>query len=58
VKQMNGGYKVSLRSNGKVDVAEVAQKFNGGGHKFAAGCKFADVSADEVVRLLVKEFGG
>ena len=55
VKQMNGGYKVSLRSNGKVDVAEVAQRFNGGGHKFAAGCKFADVSADEVVKLLVSE---
>lgn len=55
VKEMNGGYKVSLRSNGKVDVAEIAQKFNGGGHKFAAGCKFADVSADEVVGLLVEE---
>ncbi len=31
-------YKVSLRSNGKVDVAEVAAYFGGGGHVRAAGC--------------------
>ena len=31
-------YKVSLRSNGKVDVARVASSFGGGGHVRAAGC--------------------
>lgn len=32
-------YKVSLRSNcDEVDVAEIAEKFGGGGHKRAAGC--------------------
>lgn len=31
-------YKVSLRSNGDVDVAKVAERFGGGGHKRAAGC--------------------
>lgn len=31
-------YKVSLRSNGKVDVAKVAAFFGGGGHVLAAGC--------------------
>lgn len=31
-------YKVSLRSNGKVDVAAVAAYFGGGGHVRAAGC--------------------
>lgn len=31
-------YKVSLRSNGKVDVAAVASYFGGGGHVRAAGC--------------------
>lgn len=30
-------YKVSLRSNGKVDVAEIAMMFGGGGHVRAAG---------------------
>lgn len=33
-----GEYKVSLRSNGKVDVAAVASYFGGGGHVLAAGC--------------------
>lgn len=31
-------YKVSMRSNGKVDVAAVASMFGGGGHVRAAGC--------------------
>ena len=31
-------YKVSLRSLGSVNVAEVAQMFGGGGHERAAGC--------------------
>lgn len=31
-------YKVSMRSNGKVNVAEVASLFGGGGHVLAAGC--------------------
>lgn len=31
-------YKVSMRSNGLVDVAEIASYFGGGGHMRAAGC--------------------
>ncbi|MBR2950394.1 MAG: bifunctional oligoribonuclease/PAP phosphatase NrnA [Lachnospiraceae bacterium] len=31
-------FKVSMRSNGKVDVAKVASVFGGGGHVRAAGC--------------------
>ncbi|MBR4719701.1 MAG: bifunctional oligoribonuclease/PAP phosphatase NrnA [Lachnospiraceae bacterium] len=31
-------YKVSMRSNGKVNVAEIASFFGGGGHVRAAGC--------------------
>jgi phosphoesterase RecJ-like protein len=31
-------WKVSLRSKGDVDVAEIAEAFGGGGHKRAAGC--------------------
>ena len=31
-------YKVSMRSNGVVDVAKVAAYFGGGGHVKAAGC--------------------
>lgn len=31
------GYRYSLRSNGKVDVSEIANMYNGGGHKMSAG---------------------
>lgn len=32
-------WKVSLRSKGEVDVSALAQRFGGGGHKKASGCK-------------------
>jgi bifunctional oligoribonuclease and PAP phosphatase NrnA len=32
-------YRVSLRSKGDINVARVAEKFGGGGHKNAAGCR-------------------
>ena len=39
VRQVDKGrFKVSLRSRGTVNVAELAARFGGGGHKNAAGC--------------------
>jgi len=32
-------YRVSLRSKGNINVARVAEKFGGGGHKNASGCR-------------------
>jgi phosphoesterase RecJ-like protein len=32
-------YRVSLRSKGEINVAKVAERFGGGGHKNAAGCR-------------------
>ena len=32
-------FRVSLRSKGKINVARIAEKFDGGGHKNAAGCR-------------------
>ncbi|HYV03286.1 MAG TPA: bifunctional oligoribonuclease/PAP phosphatase NrnA [Blastocatellia bacterium] len=34
-----GAYRVSLRSKGKNNVAKVAERFGGGGHRNAAGCR-------------------
>lgn len=34
----SGEYKVSMRSNGKVDVSKISMFFGGGGHVRAAGC--------------------
>lgn len=47
-----GLIKVSLRSKGRLAVNTVAKRFNGGGHKFAAGAKF-DVPMAEAVKTLI-----
>ena len=44
-------YKVSLRSNGKVDVARVAAFFGGGGHVRAAGATMRGTFHDIVNNL-------
>jgi phosphoesterase RecJ-like protein len=31
-------YRLSIRSKGKVDVAQIAETFGGGGHRSASGC--------------------
>jgi phosphoesterase RecJ-like protein len=33
-----GGFRLSIRSKGKVDVAQIAESFGGGGHRSASGC--------------------
>ncbi len=44
-------YKVSMRSNGSVNVAEVAVKFGGGGHVRAAGCTMNGTYHDNINNL-------
>ncbi|HEX3021847.1 MAG TPA: bifunctional oligoribonuclease/PAP phosphatase NrnA [Lachnospiraceae bacterium] len=41
-------YKVSMRSNGDVDVSKIAVYFGGGGHVKAAGCSMKGVMHDVV----------
>jgi phosphoesterase RecJ-like protein len=53
-----GVFKVSLRSKGKVDVAKIAERLGGGGHKYASGCKIKAQdyqSALEMVLSVIKE---
>jgi len=38
LREIENGYKASLRSNNYVNVSDVCVVFNGGGHKRAAGC--------------------
>ena len=45
-------FKVSMRSNGKVDVAKVAGNFGGGGHVRAAGCNLQGAPEECLERLL------
>ena len=48
----NGATKVSLRSNGPVDVNAVAREFGGGGHVRAAGATL-DLSLEESISTVV-----
>lgn len=47
-------YKVSMRSNGKVDVSAVAVKFGGGGHVRAAGCTMNGTYHDNINNLSIE----
>lgn len=48
-------YKVSLRANSDADMSKIAEKFGGGGHKGAAGCKFENKSIEEIKACLLAE---
>lgn len=47
-------YKVSMRSNGRVDVSAVAVKFGGGGHMRAAGCTMNGTYHDAINNLAME----
>ncbi len=60
--ERDGGVKVSLRSKGRVDVSVLAERFGGGGHRNAAGCRLeTDIETAkarvlaEAVRLVAPE---
>jgi bifunctional oligoribonuclease and PAP phosphatase NrnA len=48
----NGRIKVSFRSMGAVNVAELAQQFGGGGHRKAAGASFEGTMGDVEAKVL------
>jgi bifunctional oligoribonuclease and PAP phosphatase NrnA len=53
-----GVYRVSLRSKCDVNVARIAEKFGGGGHRNAAGCMLRgswEEAEETIVQLLVDE---
>ncbi|MBI5558551.1 MAG: bifunctional oligoribonuclease/PAP phosphatase NrnA [Deltaproteobacteria bacterium] len=55
VKEAKDYVGVSLRSKGQYDVAQVARKFGGGGHRNAAGFKLPNKSIAEVQKELLAE---
>ncbi len=53
-KEMSNGWtKISMRSK-TIDIAEVCQVFDGGGHKFAAGCTIK-TNVDDAIKKVLKE---
>lgn len=49
--ERNGIYKANIRSRGPI-INEIASKYNGGGHKFASGCRSKDY---EPIESLAKD---
>jgi phosphoesterase RecJ-like protein len=47
-----GRFRVSLRSKGQLDVAQVAESFGGGGHRCASGCSVAGPLSRAVQQIL------
>jgi phosphoesterase RecJ-like protein len=50
----DGRYRVSLRSKGNLNVAEIAELFGGGGHECASGCSMDGPLSVAVARMLEK----
>lgn len=48
----NGAYKISMRSNEPVSVADICAKMGGGGHKLAAGCDVRGTEAEVTKTVL------
>lgn len=61
-ERKTGVYKVSMRSNKLVNVAEICGQFGGGGHERSAGCSFEGIPIDkveeEVARACCEAFSG
>jgi phosphoesterase RecJ-like protein len=52
MEQPRGGTKISFRSRDVVDVAQLAERFGGGGHRAAAGAVLATNLDDARTRVL------
>ncbi len=53
--ELKDGFKVSLRSRGKIPVNILAKKYGGGGHLNASGIRMIEKSIDEYIDLLIKD---
>ncbi|MBQ7286539.1 MAG: hypothetical protein IJW73_02130, partial [Candidatus Gastranaerophilales bacterium] len=53
LKETQNGIKVSIRTK-DVDATKITEKFNGGGHKRAAGCTIKE-KINTAAQLLIQE---
>ncbi len=51
----DGTYRVSMRSDGELDVAAICAAFGGGGHRAAAGCTVTAKDADIALGMILAE---
>ena len=50
-----GNHRINFRSSGNYIVNDIAQSFDGGGHKFAAGARIDDLGRDEIELIIVNK---
>jgi len=56
-EKAHGVYRTSLRSKGDINVARIAEKFGGGGHRNASGCTLKgtwEEAEQAIVKLLIE----
>ncbi|MFH0710452.1 MAG: DHH family phosphoesterase [Pseudomonadota bacterium] len=53
VELKSGGVKVSLRSDGTINAAELLHSYGGGGHKIRAGARIVEGSRESVINNLM-----
>ena len=57
LREVENGYKASLRSNNYVNVSDVCIAFSGGGHKRAAGCTIhssLEIAKERIINEVMK----
>jgi len=57
LREVENGYKASLRSNNYVNVSDVCIAFSGGGHKRAAGCTISstlEIAKERIINEVIK----
>ena len=54
IREYSDKIKISFRSNGRYNVAEISAKIGGGGHEMAAGASVVGMTMDEVEKLVIK----
>ena len=57
VREVPDKIKISFRSNGKINVSDIAGEFGGGGHKMAAGAAVKGKTLTEVTEKIVEVLG-
>lgn len=52
LEEKDSNYKISLRSKSHLDVSTIAQSFNGGGHKRAAGFESTNKNIETIIKQI------
>ena len=52
-EELDKTYRINFRSKGQYIINDIAANFNGGGHKFAAGCKISNSNILEIENKIV-----